>query len=333
MTERTHWGIHAGTSLTEQVMLDRHELAIGWPGLDDPTVIIADREAIKARLKIAYPNEKAGAIPVIAGELVRFGTEMAIGDLVVYRANSKGRIYIGEVTGAYRFDPTHDPAHPNRRPVKWLKDVPVTAASLGALHELGSALAFFQIRNYAEEWDQLRTTSGPIVASDSDAEVSVVAEANEQTTKDFVLKRLAGQLKGHPFAHFVADLLRTMGYRTRVSKAGIDGGIDIVAHRGELGFEPPIVKVQVKSTEGSIGGPIVAELLGNLSPGDYGLLVTLGSYTKQALEKAQAKPHIRLIGGEELVDLVLDHYEDLDARYKSLIPLKRMYVPQPLADD
>ena len=64
-----------------------------------------------------------------------------------------------------------------------------------------------------------------------------------ETTRDFVLKRLAQELKGHPFAHFVAHLLNTMGYRTRVSPEGVDGGIDIVAHKDELGFEPPIIKV------------------------------------------------------------------------------------------
>ena len=118
-----------------------------------------------------------------------------------------------------------------------------------------------------------------------------------------------------------------MGYRTIVSPPGPDGGTDIVAHRGELGFEPPIVRIQVKSTEGGIGAPIVSELLGNLSPGEYGLIVTLGYFTTQA--KAKVKPNIRLIGGEELVGLILDHYEDLDAQFKTIIPLKRMYVPQP----
>jgi restriction system protein len=71
--------------------------------------------------------------------------------------------------------------------------------------------------------------------------------------------------------------------------------------------------------------------LGTLAPGEYGLIVTLGYFTSQA--RSKVKPHIRLIGGEELVDLILEHYEALDARYKSVIPLKRMYVPQPLPEN
>jgi restriction endonuclease len=78
-----------------------------------------------------------------------------------------------------------------------------------------------------------------------------------------------------------------MGYRTRVSPPGPDGGIDILAHRDELGFEPSIIKVQVKSGESSIGEPTVKELLGNLGDREYGLLVTLGAFTQLARSFAQ----------------------------------------------
>ena len=70
-----------------------------------------------------------------------------------------------------------------------------------------------------------------------------------------------------------------MGYRTRVSPEGPDGGIDIVAHKDELGFEPPIIKVQVKSTEGSIGDPMVSALYGKVGAGEFGLMVALGTFT------------------------------------------------------
>jgi restriction system protein len=336
VAEQAFWGIHAKGAKLEEVLLTRHQLAIGWADLGDLTSFAHDRDLIKARLKAAMPNEKPGAIPVYAGELYRFVNELAIGDVVVYRSTGDGTIHLGRVTGPYVYDASHDPAHPNRRPVKWVKTAPVTApgVTLGALHELGSALAFFKIANNTDVWSELLIGSAAhqeVPGGDEDDDlVYYVSQASEQNTRDFVVKRLAAHLKGHPLAHFVANLLQTMGYRTQVSPAGPDGGIDIVAHRGELGFEPPIVKVQVKSTEGSIGGPTVAELLGNLSGGEYGLIVTLGSFTKDA--KSKLKPNIRLIGGDDLVDLILVHYEDLDPRYKSIIPLKRMYVPQPPPD-
>ena len=71
----------------------------------------------------------------------------------------------------------------------------------------------------------------------------MVSDDIEQITRDYILKKLARELKGHPLADFISHLLQTMGYRTRVSPEGPDGGIDILAHKDELGFEPPIIKV------------------------------------------------------------------------------------------
>ena len=43
-------------------------------------------------------------------------------------------------------------------------------------------------------------------------------------------------------------------------------------------------------------------------------------------------PNLRLIDGSELVTLILQHYEELDSRYKGLLPLKRVYVPEALEE-
>ncbi|MBM3773300.1 MAG: hypothetical protein FJW27_18820 [Acidimicrobiia bacterium] len=48
---------------------------------------------------------------------------------------------------------------------------------------------------------------------------------------------------------------------------------------------------------------------------------------------ADGKANLRLIDGDDLVSMVLNHYESLDARYKGLIPLKRVYIPEPVDDD
>jgi Restriction endonuclease len=144
---------------------------------------------------------------------------------------------------------------------------------------------------------------------------------------------LARETKGHPFATFVADLLKTMGYRTRVSPEGTDGGVDIVAHRDELGLEPPIIKVQVKSTEGKVGDPDVSALYGKVGSTEYGLVVTLGYFTPPAIQFARGRSNLRLIDGEDLVKLILEHYEKLDSKYKAMIPLKRAYIPEPPDED
>jgi len=121
-----------------------------------------------------------------------------------------------------------------------------------------------------------------------------------------------------------------MGYRTRLSPEGPDGGVDVLAHKDELGFEPPIVKVQVKSGLGNGGQPEVSALAGSLAPSEFGLVVTLGGFTNQPRNFAKSKGALRLVDGDEMVDLVPACYEQFDPRYKGLLPLKRVYVPEPI---
>jgi restriction system protein len=58
----------------------------------------------------------------------------------------------------------------------------------------------------------------------------------------------------------------------------------------------------------------------------------LGSFTPQAKNFARSKSNLRLIDGDELVGLVLQHYEQFDSRYKGLLPLKKVYVPEILEE-
>lgn len=136
-------------------------------------------------------------------------------------------------------------------------------------------------------------------------------------------------MKGHPFAHFVGHVLEAMGYRTKVSPEGPDGGVDIVAHKDPLGLEPPLIKVQCKSTEGKIGSPEVSALLGTLGPQERGLFVTLGYFSKDAVAIALSKPQLRLIDGQELVELVFETYERFSPEYRRAVPLRRVFVADP----
>jgi restriction system protein len=331
--EPIFWGIHAGkTGDADTLFLKGQCVALGWTKMGDLESLKPNREAFKARVAEVYPEKKAGAIPVDAGQLFRFLHEMKPGDIVVYPSKRDRQVHLGRVEGAYKYDPVKEPGYPHLRPVKWLRSVPRTQFSQGALYEIGFAMSLFQIKNYADEYRAALEgqPAPPPVAQDET--IPRVAEEIEATTRDFVLKRLAQELKGHALAEFVAHVLGTMGYRTRVSSEGPDGGIDIMAHKDELGFEPPTIKVQVKSTEGSIGDPIVSALYSKVSGNEFGLLVTLGTFTTQARSFARSKSNLRLIDGEELVALVLQHYEQFDSRYKGLLPLKRVYVPEPLEE-
>ena len=91
-----------------------------------------------------------------------------------------------------------------------------------------------------------------------------VSEQAEQTTHDFVIKRIHSGLSGYGFEEFTAHLLECMGYTARVSDKSGDGGVDVIAHTDELGFQPPIIKAQCKRQTGQIGEPAANQLLGTL---------------------------------------------------------------------
>jgi len=327
------WGIHAGrTGDADSLFQKNNVVAVGWDKIGDLSKLKSDREDFKTAVAAAFPQLKPGAIPNNAGQLFRFVHEMKPGDLVIYPSKRDRKVHIGRVEGPYRYDPSLEPSYPHHHPVKWITAVPRTHFSQGALYEIGSAMSLFQVKSYADEFlsaAQGKLASAPVAQDES---VAVVAEDIVEITRDFILKRIAQELKGHPMAEFVAHLLGTMGYRTRVSPDGPDGGVDIIAHKDELGFEPPIIKVQVKSGEGSIGNPVVSALYGNVGSNEFGLIVTLGTFTSQALSFARNKTNLRLIDGRELVDLILLHYEQFDSRYKGLLPLKRVYVPEALEE-
>ena len=293
--------------------------------MGDLTQIADSRDAVKKRLVEVYPDTKKGAVPVATGMLYRFCHEVQPGDYVVFPSKVDRKINIGEVTGEYVYDPSEHYAH--IRDVKWLKHLPRTSFTQGALYEVGSAMTFFAVKNYADEYlsalDKAFKSSN---ASADDETVGATAEDIIETTKDFVLKELSRNLKGYALEEFVANLLQAMGYRTTVSPQGGDSGIDITAYKDEL---PPRILVQVKSQDGDIKETTIQSLKGAMREGDYGLFVTLSNYTKNAKKYLENTPIIRGINGTELVDLILKYYGALDEKYQKMIPLKMVYIPVP----
>lgn len=73
-----------------------------------------------------------------AGMLYRFAHEVQIGDYIVFPS----KINIGTIESDYIYISDTD-SYVQQRKVKWLKHLPRTAFSQGALYEIGSAMSFF----------------------------------------------------------------------------------------------------------------------------------------------------------------------------------------------
>ncbi|HEV2567619.1 restriction endonuclease [Sphingomonas sp.] len=326
MSKRTIWGIHMPREHGLTPVQDGH-VAIGWHQLGDLSQIKPTREAFKAAYARAFPNAKPGEIPVGAGLLYRFAVEMQPGDLVIFPSKPDRMVNIGVVDSPYIYDVSKPLNRPNIRRVAWLKHIPRTSFSQSALNEIGSALTLFQVSSNADEF--IAALEGRSLEPEALDEASAerVAEQVEESTADFIIKRLKTAQTAYQFEHFVAHLLKCMGYFARVTQASGDGGVDIIAHRDELGFEPPIIKVQCKQITSTVGRPEVQQLHGAIEHGEHGLFVTLGGFSADARTFERTKPNLRLIDGEALIDLIYGHYHQFEPRYQMLLPLKRSYTP------
>lgn len=322
--EKRIWGIH---TQDDNLFLKGNVIAIGWHSMGNLRLIEASRDGFKDKYMQTYPDAKKGSIATGAGMLFRFCYEVQIGDYVIFPSKSNREVNIGIVEGDYVYDPSQV-EYVQTRKVKWLKHLPRMSFSQGALYEIGSAMSFFAVKNYADEFlAALSKNFKKSIATDIDDEsVGATAEDIIENTKDFILKELSRQLKGYELEQFVADLLQAMGYRTIVSPQGGDSGIDITAYKDEL---PPRILVQVKSQDSDIKETTIQSLKGAMREGDYGLFITLSNYTKNAKKYLDNTPIIRGINGTELVELILKYYEDLSEKYRKMIPLKRVYIPVP----
>lgn len=322
--EKRIWGIH---TKDDNLFLHQDVIAIGWKDLGDLSLIQADHDAFKEKYMEVYPDAKKGSIANGAGMLYRFAHEVEIGDYVVFPSKIDRQINIGVIEGGYEYHP-EAAEYVQQHKVKWLKHLPRTSFSQGALYEVGSAMSFFTVKNYADEYlaalDKGFKKNAMTSSPDEDESVGAIADESVEATRDFILKELSKNLKGYDLEEFVADLLRAMGYRTTVSAHGGDSGIDITAYKDEL---PPRILVQVKSQDSDIKEATIQSLKVAMREGDYGLFVTLSNYTKNAQKYLDSTPIIRGINGTELVDLILKYYQDLSDKYKKMIPLKMVYIP------
>jgi restriction system protein len=116
------------------------------------------------------------------------------------------------------------------------------------------------------------------------------------------------------FERLVVELLLAMGYGGSRQEAGQavgksgDGGIDGIIKEDRLGLD--VIYIQAKRWEGSVGRPEVQKFAGALQGqrAHKGIFLTTSSFTKEAVAFAAAiDSKMVLIGGEELVALMIDH--------------------------
>ncbi len=173
---------------------------------------------------------------------------------------------------------------------------------------------------------EVKPASRPEEENDPAKETLIELETLEERAANGIREFLKSK-NPYDFQDLVAALLKAMGYYIQsVAPKGKDGGIDIVAYVDPLGAQTPRIKVQVKHKPDTVtGASDIRALLGVLKAGDIALFVTSGTYSADAKHAATSgDKFIRLIDGDEFIQMWQEYYDKMSDDDKNMLPLKRI---------
>ena len=318
----------------EQFALDNNIVAVGWPEVPNLSGI-EDREQLLKLLIEAYPDHKLNTVKNWMSQLWMFAREFKVGDIVALPLKTRSAVAFGRVTDGYRHDPSAPVDARHQRPVEWINtDIARIKIDQDLRFSLGGAMTVFAVkRNNAEARIIALLENKPMPAS-------VISQKNVQDNdtvsidihrqaEDQIVDFIGRKFRGHDLAHLVAGVLTAQGYKVRTSQPGADGGVDIVAGRGPMGFETPRLCVQVKSGDESVDVTVLRELQGVMKNyrAEQGLIVSWGGFKQSVYREArQLFFEIRLWGQSDLVQAIQEVYEKLPDELQAELPMKRTWL-------
>jgi restriction system protein len=321
------WLVRAGRhGEQEQGALDNNVVTIGWNEFNDLSKIKSREELTQLYLKLNPGSKKMKAANEV-GQIWRFIQEIQKGDLVALPLKMQSGISIGKVESDYQYKEI-TPNIKHIRYVKWIKTIPRSAFDQDILYSLGAFMTVCQIeRNEAENRvKQLLKEEIPSVEEGA-LEGEEIIDV-EEYAKDQIIKYIDKKFKGHNLARLVNAILEVQGYKTTVSPPGPDGGVDILASGGTLGFDNPKICVQVKSSSAPVDVKILRDLKGTMRDvkAEQGLLISWSGFKDTVIKGAKNDFFfIRLWDQGDLLNEIFRCYDRFDDELKAELPLKRMW--------
>ncbi len=305
-------------------------LAIGFATPRDLSGM--DRQGIREAYKTNNPEVSGPKANGNVGVLYRFSQEIKIGDVVLTYDPGTRKYMVGEIISDYFFEES-DNGLPHRRKVTWRdKHVPRDDLKLATRNSLGSTLTLFRIRD--ESWADIEAAheSKPIATIDEEPSDEEVGEESKRSLQENARERVKDKVVGlddHEMEELLAGLLRAMGFKATVSPVGPDRGVDVIASPDGLGLQEPRIKAEVKHRRNTtIGSQDLRSFIGALRPGDRGIYLSTGGFSKDAKYEAdRANIPITLLDLDGLARLIETHYDKFDTEARTLLPLIKVLWP------
>lgn len=340
----TLWVARAGRyGEREQIALENGLVVIGWEELSDLSGFGMDRKALASHLGAVYADQKPKTVlnwesqlwPSISSDPK--ADRIKIGDTIGLPLKTKPFIAIGRVKGEYKFRPDLPVDARHTRAVEWLGEVARSDLNPELRFSFGGAMTVFRITKPGAEQTVLKLATGakPVV-SESPPEVGDVATDTDAgldisgTARDEIRAYISKRFKGHGLTRLVAAVLETQGYKVAVAPEGADKGVDIVAGKGPLGFEPPRLVVQVKSGDAQVDSATIQQLQGAMAmtKAQHGLFVAWSGY-KNSIKWSSTLPQhfdLRLWTDKDLIDAIEGCYDRLPDDIQAELPLQRVWA-------
>ena len=155
----------------------------------------------------------------------------------------------------------------------------------------------------------------------------MIKKLNDQLANSLMSSILSieGRTGDNFFEKLVTELVEKMGYgEGRVTSASNDNGIDGIITTDKLGFDPILIQAKRYALDHSVGRPEIQSFAGALGSVTRGVFITTSSFSRQAIEFANAYPHatISLIDGKKLTELMIEY--NLGVSEERTIRLKKL---------
>ncbi len=306
-------------------------VAVGYRELGDMSGI-KNLEPIREKYLAAYPEAKPGEIANQIAMFYKFRSVIKINDKVISYDPEKREYLIGTIASDYYYKPGEVPNYSHVRKVNWEGRVSRDLLPASSRNSLGCTSCLFTVNE--DVWADIQSVLQG--KTDTSSEESVEEERKElqQIKEDTIgkarelIKDKLLRLDDRDMERLVASILRSMGYKSRVTPIGPDRGVDVLASPDGLGLEQPRIRCEVKHRKAQMGAQDIRSFLGGLREGHRGLYVSSGGFTKEAKYEAErSNVPCTLIDLDELASLVIDNYEKFDIEGCTLIPLAKVYWP------
>ena len=304
-------------------------IAIGWEELGDLTDWAGRlheddqklRDEFRAFYRTKISQETAVQSGIQAGQVASFVFGIRPGDIVLVRDPMVKRVHVAEVVGPYAYvdKPSDGCPYRHRRLVKWSAVIDRGQLPEKLKTSLGSLLTVFELTKHSELIDSLM----------GETETTRVTTLKSGGELVHALKERLLDMTPEAFERFVSELLELAGFAAHVTRLVGDKGVDVEGTLTLEFFADVNVRAQVKRIGGNVGIKEIQQLRGALAGDEHGVFITVGGFTRQAREEAEAvaKKEMKLIDGDMLVDLILRYYDEMSSPHREFLRLRRREIP------